>query len=87
MMFTTPPDARPYSGAYPLVMIWNSCTASCETVERTPLVELSVASAPSTLTRLARARWPLMFSPEVGAAPMLGALSRNTCESVSAKLM
>ena len=68
-------------------MIWNSCTASCETVERTPLVELSVASAPSTFTRFDRPRCPLMFSPDVGAAPRFGALSRNTCESVSVKLM
>ncbi len=40
-----------------------------------------------TLTRLERARWPLMLSPEVGAAPVLGALSRTTRESVSVKLM
>ena len=46
-----------------------------------------MASAPSTLTRFERARWPLMFRPEVGAAPVLGALSRTTCESVSVKLM
>src|ERR1035441_4878702 len=62
-------------------MIWNSCTASCDTVDRTPFVELSVASAPSTLTRLERARCPLIFSPEVGAAPRLGALSCCTWES------
>ena len=68
-------------------MIWNSCTASCETVERTPLTELSVASAPSTFTRFERARCPLIVRPEVGAAPVLGALSRTTCESVSVKLM
>ena len=33
-----------------------------------------MASAPSTLTRFERARCPLMFNPEVGAAPMFGAL-------------
>src|ERR1019366_7869760 len=81
MMLTTPPAARPYSAAWVLVMIWNSRPASCEPVERTPLVELSVASARSTLTRLERPRWPLMLSPEVGAAPRLGALSRCTWES------
>ena len=68
-------------------MIWNSCTASCDTVERTPLTELSVASVPSTLTRFERARCPLMLSPEVGAAPRLGAASCTTCESVNVKLM
>ena len=35
-IFTTPPDARPYSAAKPFVMIWNSWTASCETVVRVP---------------------------------------------------
>ena len=68
-------------------MIWNSCTASCETVERTPLTELSVASAPSTFTRFDARALPAHVQPEVGAAPVLGALSRTTCESVRVKLM
>ena len=46
-----------------------------------------MASKPSTLTRLARARWPPKFNPEVGAAPMEGALSRTTCEFVFVKSM
>ncbi len=86
MIFTTPPDARPYSASYPLVMIWNSCTPSCDTVERMPFTELSTASMPSTFTALERALCPPKFSPDVGAAPMLGATSRCTWEFVSEKL-
>src|SRR5882757_1652339 len=48
-------------------MIWNSCTPSCDKVERIPLTELSTASMPSTFTALERARWPPKFSPDVGA--------------------
>src|ERR1051326_3002672 len=37
-------------------MIWNSCTPSCESVERIPFTPLSTASMPSTFTALERAR-------------------------------
>ena len=62
-------------------------TSTTDTVERTPLIELSVASAPSTFTRLERARCPPKLMPEVGAAPVFGAASGSTTESVLAKLM
>ncbi len=84
---TTPPAVRPNSGAKELVTTWNSCTASCETVEREAFTELSVLSAPSTCTRLERPRWPPKLSPEVGAGPMGRPLSRVTEEVVSVKLM
>jgi hypothetical protein len=42
---------------------------------------------PSTFTRFDRARWPLMFNPELRADPVEGALSLTTCESVVVNLM
>ena len=84
---TTPPEVRPNSGANELVTTWNSCTASCETVERAALTELSVLSAPSTCTRFERPRWPPKLRPEVGAGPMGRPLSRVTVEVVRVKLM
>ena len=80
-----PPVARPNSGRYELVVIWYSSTASCETVERAALIELSVKSAPSTWTSVERPRWPPMFSPDVGAGQIGRPLSRPTVEIVSAK--
>src|SRR6267154_1045147 len=41
---------------------------SCERVERMALMELSTASAPSTLTAVPRARAPPMLKPLLGAA-------------------
>ena len=58
-----------------------------ETVERMPLIELSTASAPSTMTMLERARAPPTFSPLFGAGPIVGETSRVVCELVSVKLM
>jgi hypothetical protein len=54
------------------------------------LTLLSVASAPSTVTRFERARWPfwrLRFNPVLGEDPVEGALSLVTRESFSVKLM
>src|SRR5215210_5183485 len=84
---TTPPAERPNSGAKELVTTWNSCTASCETVLREALTELSVLSAPSTCTRFERPRCPPKLRPEVGAGPMGRVLSRETVEVVRVKLM
>src|SRR5947207_1746438 len=47
-----------------------------------PFTELSTASSPSTFTRFDLARCPLIFSPEVGAAPIEGVsslASRDGC--------
>jgi hypothetical protein len=67
-------------------MSWNSCTASWLTVPRTPLIELSLLSAPSTETLFERARWPPALRPAVGAGPIDGELSRTIVELVSVKL-
>ena len=67
----------------------DGATAS-EADERTPLTLFSVASAPSTVTRFERARWPfwpLRFNPVLGEDPVEGALSLVTRESFSVKLM
>src|SRR5258705_190475 len=76
--------APPTSGRYECVVTWYSWTASCETVERAALIELSVKSAPSTCTSVERPRWPPMLRPDVGAGPTGRPLSRPTVDMVKA---
>ena len=77
-VFTVPPAAWPNSAGAEAARTWNSRTASWLNAAATAPVKASSLSKPSTITWLARARWPAKVRPEEAVGPVGGVRSATT---------